>query len=133
MKKVAIFFLLAAIINIDAYAQDSNCIKKSIPIFYGLDSKQLSFWRKDKNGCLGYREKYIDSIKKNNLIIGMPKKLFFILFGRADVVNDADAIYIYYSGCKCDRSMNHLEDSDVTQVICRFSNGKLISIDFSIT
>ena len=133
MKKVVIFFFLVGLSSIEAYSQDSNCIKKSAPVFYGLDSKQLSSWRKDKNGCLGYREKYIASIKKNSLVIGMPQRLFFILFGKADVVNEADAIYVYYCGCKCDRNMNHLEDSDVIQVIFRFSNGKLISVDFSIT
>ena len=63
----------------------------------------------------------------------MPKELFILLFGKADVISEEKNVLIYYVNCKCDSNKNHLTDSDVIQAAFIFIDKKLDSIEVAMT
>ena len=93
MRQYICLLVIILSVNANAYSQDENYLRKNISSFYGLNNKELELWRKDINGCMGFREKFVDTLPNNKLIIGMPKKLFFILFGKPDLTNSSEEIY----------------------------------------
>ena len=133
MRQQIYLLLIILTTNTNVYSQDSSFINKNISSFYGLNSRELELWRKDINGCKSFRSKLVDTLPKNKLIIGMPKKLFFILFGKPDITNSQDEIYTYYSGCTCDKEGKHLKNTEFIMMIFLFVDGKLFSLSYSMT
>lgn len=133
MKNIICSFLFLICLCKGVKSQDIICLRNNLPQFYKLEKSKLEFWRKDINGCFSYRKPILDSLVKNKALIGMPKSLFIILFGKPDVVSKKNDVFIYYVNCKCDKNNKHLDDSDVIQAIFIFVYDKLDSIEGSMT
>jgi hypothetical protein len=133
-NKILFLILFIVMHSIHVFSQDTDCIRKNIPVLYGLDGWQLKLWRCDSNGCWGNRSVYVyEVLKKEKNIIGMPKALFFILFGNPDRYNHKDELYSYYSDAKCDGNNKHLDDSGFKIIVFEFVDGKLFSIGVAVT
>ena len=119
MKKT--FFLICIMLMcLKSNSQNPKICLDTIVKYYDLNLKELSQWKKDVNGCKKFRFSYTGLLLKNKLIMGMPKKLFFDLFGKADVTGEDD-IYIYFANCNCDKKQKHINGSEITQIIFRFN------------
>lgn len=92
---------------------------------YELPPLFKSEWRQDRNGCLGLRCKYTDSISSNKLIIGMSKNTFFDIFGKPDDYGADRDILLYYLCAECDPKNNVLKKTDSSWMIFYFKEGKL--------
>jgi len=130
MKKI-ISFTLILFFCANLYSQELKYVRNTISRYYKLDPKTVNLWVKDLNGCKGFRSFFVDKLTKNKLLIGMPQDLFFDLFGKADFIGE-DGIFIYFSGCKCDNKLKRIPETDFTQIVFQFKEGKLFSIEVAI-
>ncbi len=130
MKIVIIIFSLF-FCSINVNGQEDRCISLCSR-YYNLDPKMLDIWRLDTNGCKKERGFYAQSLEKNGLLIGMPKKLFLLFFGNPDLITE-DVIYTYGVNSDCDKSKNKLPDSGFMNLLVLFNDDKVKSVIRQIT
>ena len=113
-----------SIIGLKCLSQNTRELaQKGEGFAYNLSNDLLSAWKKDKNGCLGLRCRYIDSITKNKAIIGLPQKQFLKLFGKPNSNNTN--CYTYNLCSECDVNKKILRGSDRSWLVFCFSHGRL--------
>ncbi|MBS1509723.1 MAG: hypothetical protein JST86_02685 [Bacteroidetes bacterium] len=128
----AIVFALAILfcnpLNIFSQSkQDSLCLKRYICKYYKLDEKTIREWNEDSTGCNQKRIKHLVSLEENNLLIGMPKDLFCLLFGTPNQIkNDSNECdYIYYVTITCDSKNRRITDSEFMNLVVVFKDDKV--------
>ena len=131
MKRILIIIILVTLASVDSYSQDINCIRK-IATLYSLNATKMELWRSGRNGCFGNRCDYYDSIYKNKMIIGMPKKLFDILFGKPDRKSDTGDSYTYECCNTCNKKGEITSDGTEVSVAFFFVDGKLVEISIAM-
>lgn len=130
MKKLSFFVILLFFCVFSAYSQN-NCVD-SLLNFYGLDFKIINQWKNDTNGCKRIRVRYVHDLETNQLLVGMPKKLFILFFGDADSKVDEE-FFNYNVNVKCDPLLRAVKDSELMSLVVLFKDDKVISISSRIT
>lgn len=94
-----IIVIAVLLVSLHGYSQRATS-DVNRPEKYNLSESLLKEWKKDFNGCLNLRCKYIDSLQ-NKALIGMPLPIFIKLFGKSKIKPQGDC-YTYDLCTKCD-------------------------------
>lgn len=101
--------ILVLLLSTKFVIAQNPCLENNLGSVYGLSDSLLKIWRQDKFGCQQKRIKIIDSLFKEDKIIGIPKRAFLIMFGNPDEVSP-DGTIIYKNVKKC--NSNGIPSSD---------------------
>lgn len=123
MKISILILALTAIISIERAACQSTLSKS-----YGLSKNLMELWKKDKNGCLGHRIHFSDSVTTNKLLIGLSKKEILKLLGKPDRLQENNGAFIYFIGTQCDIHNKIDEEYDSRWLVFLFERNKLVQI-----
>jgi hypothetical protein len=125
MKKILLFFTIILISKSYCFSQnDDDCIRKSLGKYYSLDIKKLQEWRNDSTGCNGKRSETLQNISGNKLLIGMPKNIFFIFFGKPNEIENGGSC-IYYITITCDKNKKQISNTDYYYWVIVFKDDKV--------
>jgi hypothetical protein len=126
-----LFFLLSLIVTKNLRGQQSFECARKVAKIYKLPLSLAFDWQSDKNGCKKLRSKYIDTIGKNkNILIGINKNIFMMIFGRPDLEEkDGASVIIYYYNLPTECE-NHKpsKKSDNGKIFFSFKNEMLFDI-----
>jgi hypothetical protein len=133
MKQV-FFILFFFYSSLNLVGQDLSCIRKTIGKYYGInDNKVLEEWRNDSTGCKGNRLICLNLIIENKLLIGMPKTLFYVLFGIPNKCDKDETECTYYVTITCDKKRKQIDNTDFMNLLVAFKNGKVEQFVMQIT
>ncbi|MES2850560.1 MAG: hypothetical protein V4685_15985 [Bacteroidota bacterium] len=131
-KNKAILLILFFSINTIAYSQGNLKLEKQIASLYDLNDSLLRIWRADINGCKRERVLIVDSLLANKYIIGMPEKVFLLLFGNPEVYNP-EGILTYGIGFTfCDGANKKTEDATGKELVVFIDEGKILRYGFDL-
>lgn len=117
------FFIIILLTTKSVIAQKSRSESK-LANSYGLNDSLLKIWRQDKFGCKQKRISLIDSLFKKDILIGMPKREFMILFGNPDKIS-SDGTFIYKNVGNCDSNNKPVKETISLDVGVYFKNEKV--------
>jgi len=99
---------------------------------YGLSTELLTKWKKDKNGCLGDRCYFVDSLLSNGLIIGITRNMLIELFGKPDKYGANRNSLVYFTCTKCSEKKNVLKNTDSSWLVFLLVDNRLKEIHAQI-
>lgn len=112
-------------------AQCNSSLQKKLVQEYHLNDSLLCIWRADTNGCGSARSLIVDSLIKEQVLIGMPEKNFILLFGKPDY-NSGDGVLSYGVGLKCDAEKKVLEDAPGLELVLIVKEDRIFSFGYSV-
>ncbi|MEO7306608.1 MAG: hypothetical protein ABIR78_02410 [Ferruginibacter sp.] len=122
-KAILMSFFLFAIMSCLS-AQDIGYIRKYLGKYYLLNEKKLSDWRNDSTGCNRKRIGYLEGIFDNKMLIGMPKSLFLVFFGKPNLITK-EGDFTYFVTIECDKNKKQIPDKDYYYLIVVFKDNKV--------
>lgn len=111
--------IIGIFITCQSLAQNAKSLDK-----YGLSDSLMKNWKKDKDGCLNLRCKYIDTLRNNKAIIGMPLKTFQAIFGKPTIKVEGDC-YTYQICTECDHNHKKIGNFDSAWMVFCFEDDRL--------
>ena len=119
-----ILFVIIVLFSKFSIAQ-SSCLEDNLGKVYGIDDSLLKIWRMDKFGCDQNRIRIIDSVFKDDILIGIPKKAFLLMFGTPDEITTEGAL-IYKSVKECSVSKTPVKGTISLGMTVVFQKEKLL-------
>lgn len=122
--KLIFFITLLFLLRFTSYSQSCSCVQKEISKLYALNDSLLSIWRGDQHGCLQKRINIIDSIFIKDILVGMPKSVFLLLYGEPDRVTQ-EGVLVYENVNECINNKQPTKETYGIEMTIIFIDNKL--------